>query len=333
MAEVVLSGIRATGRMHFGNFVGAVDNFVKYQADPNNTCMYFVADLHTLTTLDDPEELRTNLLEMVKDYLAAGLDPEKSIIYAQSSVPEICELMLLLGMLQPLGELQNIPTYKDLVRSNPDRVTHGLISYPVLMAADILGPQATLVPVGSDQIPNVELAKDLARRFNQRYGHTLTVPRMMEEMVKVPGLDGSKMGKSSSRNAIGINDSPVEIRAKYKKFGITDTEKRRKGDKGNPYQRCRSVYPVHQLITPGEDESHAIADQCLDGEIGCADCKDLLVDSIANVLVPFQERRAELADQDDYVRDVLIEGGKVARSIIGPKVAEVREKMGIVSYA
>ncbi|KKT16983.1 MAG: Tryptophanyl-tRNA synthetase [Parcubacteria group bacterium GW2011_GWB1_43_6] len=167
MSETVLSGIRATGRLHFGNFLGAVQNFVRFQQN-GNTCLYFVADWHTLTTLDDPEELRRNLLEIVTDYLAAGLDPEKSVIYAQSSVPEIAELALYLSMLQPLGELQTIPTFKELVRKFPEMVSLGLITYPVLMAADILGPRATLVPVGEDQVPNVELARNLAKRFNNR---------------------------------------------------------------------------------------------------------------------------------------------------------------------
>ncbi len=332
VGSTVLSGIRATGRMHFGNFVGAVDNFVRYQANPENTCMYFVADLHTLTTLEDPEELRRNLVEMVKDYLAAGLDPDKSIIYAQSSIPEIPELMLLLGMFQPLGELQLIPTYKDLVKNNPDRITHGLLSYPVLMAADILGPQANLVPVGSDQSPNVELARDLAVRFNNRFGTTFAVPEMMKEMVKVPGLDGHKMGKSSSDNAIGIGDTAVEIRSKYLKRGITDTNKARKNDPGDPYNGCKSVYAVHEMVTEGERETRTIANLCRSGQIGCVECKNMLVDGIAAILEPFQQRRAELDNQNDYVTDVLVEGGNAARAVIAQTVEDVRTKMGIVRY-
>lgn len=165
MSHTVLSGIRATGRLHFGNFMGAVQHFVEFQK-PENRSMYFIADLHTLTTLRDPAELRGNVIEIAKDYLAAGLDPERSIIYAQSSVPEIPELSLMLSMIQPLGELERVPTFKDLLRKNSDNVNLGLISYPVLMAADILGPKATLVPVGEDQRPNVELARNLASRFN-----------------------------------------------------------------------------------------------------------------------------------------------------------------------
>lgn len=329
--QTVLSGIRATGRLHFGNFMGAVTHFVEYQR-PENRSMYFIADLHTLTTLQNPEELRGNVLEIVKDYLAAGLDPEKSMIYAQSSVPEISELSLYLSMFQPLGELERVPTFKDLVRKNPDNVTLGLVTYPVLMAADILGPQATLVPVGEDQIPNVELARNLAQRFNQRFGDTFVLPKMLTEMIKVPGLDGAKMGKSDADNAIDI-DSPIPfIRERYRKRGITDPARIHITDPGDPYHGCKSVYPLHELITPGERESREIASLCRSANIGCADCKNLLVNSIAAILEPFQERRKELAAQDEYAREVLHEGGRRARSLIAETVAQVREKIGIVIY-
>ncbi len=328
---VVLSGIRATGRMHFGNFVGAVQHFVDYQ-DSDNTCLYFVADQHTLTTLDNPEELRTNLMEMVKDYLAAGLDPDRSIIYVQSSVPEITELCIYLGMLQPLGDLMIIPTYKDLVRRFPDRVSHGLLTYPVLMAADILGPRATLVPVGEDQVPNVELVRDLARRFNNRYGDFFTIPEMMHEMVKVVGLDGAKMGKSEADNSINISASIDDIRRRYLERGITDPQRQRRSDPGDPYGSCKSVYPLHELVTKGEIKTRTIAQACMSASIGCAECKHKLVDSIAEIILPFQERREALADKNDYVREVLHEGGKKARAIIAETVAQVRDKMGIVIY-
>lgn len=331
MSHTVLSGIRATGRLHFGNFLGAVQNFVKFQ-QPGNTCLYFIADWHTLTTLDDPEELRGNLIEIVKDYIAAGLNPEQSIIYAQSSVPEISELCLYLSMLQPLGELERIPTFKDLVRKNPDNVNLGLVTYPVLMAADILGPKATLVPVGEDQVPNVEMAQSIARKFNNRFGETLVVPEMMTQMVKVPGLDGAKMGKSEADNAIDINSPIPDIRERYLKKGITDPQRLRVSDPGDPYNRCQSVYAVHELVTIGETDSREIAVACSTAKIGCVACKHRLVDSIARVLEPFQEARAKLASQNDYVKDVIHEGGKRARALIKPTVEAVRDRMGIVVY-
>lgn len=332
MSEIVLSGIRATGNLHIGNLLGAIRHFVEFQDSGSHQCLYFVADQHTLTTPYDPKDLRTNLVEMVKDWLAMGLDPERSLIYVQSSVPEISELTLYLGMLQPLSELQNIPTFKELVRKHPDRVSHGILTYPVLMAADILGPKATLVPVGSDQVPNVELARELARRFNDRFGETFVVPRMMREMVKVVGLDGEKMGKSDRDNAVGMNVPISEIRELYLKRGITDQERTTMSVPGDPYNRCKSVYSVHELVTPGETDTREIAKACMAAEIGCVACKHRLVDSLAVILEPFQARRAELADKDAYVREILHEGGKAARAIIAETVAEVRDKMGIVLY-
>ncbi len=329
--EIVLSGIRATGKLHFGNFLGAVQNFVKFQ-QPGNTCLYFIADLHTLTTLQNPEELRGNLIEIVKDYIAAGLDPEKSIIYAQSSVPEISELCLYLSMLQPLGDLERIPTFKDLIRKNPDNVNLGIVTYPVLMAADILGPKATFVPVGEDQVPNIELARSLATRFNNRFGDTFVIPNMMQHMIRVPGLDGSKMGKSEADNAIDINSPKSTILGRYLNKGITDPERKRISDLGDPYGRCQSVYAVHELVTSGEIETRTIANACLTAQIGCRECKRHLVDSIASILQPFQEARAELSEKDDYIKEILHEGGKKARAMIRETTMSVRDKMGIIIY-
>lgn len=326
----VLSGIRATGKLHFGNFMGAVTHFVRFQK-PENLCMYFVADLHTLTTSRDPEALRGNVLEIVKDYLAAGLDPDQAIIYTQSSVPEISQLSLLLSMVQPLGQLEGLATIKELLgKTTRDQQTLGLVTYPVLMAADILGPQATIVPVGEDQRPNVELARDLADRFNHRYGSTFVLPEMMDEsqMVKVPGLRGGKMGKSEGDDTIDINDSMFNIGERYRKRAVTDPQRVRATDPGDP-ERCQAVYPLHKLITSDHLE---IAEQCRKAQIGCTACKGRLVDSIASVLEPFQERRAELAGQDDYVRDVLYEGGRRARNIISRTLEDVQSKMGLVIY-
>lgn len=331
MSDVVLSGIRATGKLHLGNLLGAVQNFTNLQR-AGNTCLYFIADLHTLTTLNDPEELRGNLIEIVKDYLAAGLDPNRSIIYAQSSVPEISELSLYLSMIQPLGDLERIPTFKDLVRKQSDNVTLGLIIYPVLMAADILGPKATLIPVGEDQVPNVELAQMLAKKFNNRFGETFVVPGMMEQMIRVPGLDGAKMGKSEADNAIDINSPIAVVRERYLKKGITDPNRVRVSDPGDPYGGCKSVYAVHELVTPGETVTRHIAHACAAPSISCVECKHILVDNIARILEPFQEARADLANRNDYVKDVLREGGQKARARIAETVATVRDKMGIVLY-
>lgn len=326
--ETVLSGIRATGRLHFGNFMGAVQNFVKLQKTGNH-CLYFIADLHTLTTMQNPEEMRRNIMDIAKDYLAAGLSPEHSSLYLQSSVPEITELTLYLSMVQPFGELTRIPTFKEKVRLAPNNVSLGLVSYPVLMAADILGPRATLVPVGEDQIPNVELARNLAQRFNKLYGQTFTVPVMLPQMLKVPGLKGGKMGKSEDDNAIDINASKQEIATRYREHGVTDVNRVRRDDPGDPYNGCKSVYPLHEMLTPGEKDNRNIANACRNASIGCAECKALLVDRIMDLLGPFQEKRRGYESQDRHVEEVLYEGGRHARRIISKTTAEVREKMGI----
>ncbi len=325
--DIVLSGIRATGRLHFGNLIGAVQKFVSLQ-EGGSRCLFFIADWHTLTTSDSPEDLRRFRLEIVKDYLAAGIDPTRSTIYTQSSVPEIAELALYLGMVQPMSELQNIPTFKDLVRKHSERVSLGLLTYPVLMAADILGPKATLIPVGEDQEPNVELARKLARRFNEVYGNVFPIPEMIKDRIKIVGLDGNKMGKSDG-NGIDI-DMPIEqIRERYRKFAITDPNRQRRNDPGDPYNGCASIYPVHEIITPGENDTREIARACKSAGIGCAECKDRLVNSIATILEPFQERRRELATQDGYAQDILVEGGKQVRARVIETVTAVRELVGI----
>lgn len=331
--RTVLSGIRATGRLHFGNLMGAVRHFVAFQGQPDTRGMYFIADWHTLTTLRKVKGLQPNLRAVVKDYLAAGLDPDKSVLYAQSSVPETVELMWYLANFISVGELDRVPTFKELVRKNPDNVTHGLLSYPTLMAADILGPKATIVPVGEDQVPNVELARDIAKRFNTfTEKDFFPIPKMMDEMVKVPGLDGEKMGKSDSDNAIDINDPLEVIRQRYLHRGVTDPNRKRREDPGDPYNECRSVYPVHEMITEGEQNTRTIARACMAASIGCTECKELLVESIGKVLLPFQEKRRALEDKDSLVEEVLSEGGRRARSIIAETVGEVRELMGIRIY-
>lgn len=329
--KTVLSGIRATGRLHIGNLLGAVHQFVS-QAEGVDRSMYFIADFHTLTTYNSSsEELRGNILEITKDYLAAGLDPEKSIIFAQSSVPAIPELSLLISMRQPFGEVNQLPTIRDL-RNKSAVETLGLLTYPVLMAADMLGAQATLVPVGKDQVPNVELAQQLARRFNNRYGETFVVPKMLENMVRIPGLDGGKMGKSDSDNSVEINDPMDKIRETYMKRGVTDDQRLKVTDSGDPVNRCKSIYPVHLVVTPGEFKDKEIEKKCKAGQIGCRECKAIMLDNLAAIIEPFQERRRKLNHQDDYVIDVLREGGRRASVIYQETLELVRDKLGILRF-
>ena len=333
--EVILSGIRATGALHLGNYLGAVQHFVEFQ-QTENMSLYFVADWHSMTTDHNPERLRREPIEIVKDYMAAGLDPERSIIYVQSSVPELLELTWYLATLQMVPELTTLPNYVEHLeriaegKENLKNNNLGLFSYPILMAADILGPKATLVPVGKDQTIHVRLAGKLARRFNNEYGEYFPIPRTIERMIKVPGLDGEKMGKSQADNAIDIHLPREEIRKRYLKDGITDKNRKLMSDPGEPYHGCKSVYPVHELVTAAEAETREIATLCQHAQIGCVECKNRLVDSIWQKIGPFQERREAIKNEE--VVEILHEGGKKAQRIISNTLLEVRERMGVRIY-
>jgi len=322
---VVVSGIRATGKLHLGNYIGAMRNFPPLQE--SHDCFFFVADYHTLTSLTDPEQLVTNLPEIVADYLAAGLDPERSVIFAQSSVPEIAELALLLGMVTPVGELQRCPTFKEKVKTQPDNVNTGLFCYPVLMAADILIQKANLVPVGEDQIPHIEMTRTIAAKFNNRYGEVFPLPEaVIEKAVKVPGLDGSgKMGKSEG-NTIDLRNSPEAIRQKIS-VAVTDTKRQRRSDLGDPYN-CR-LYDIHEFVTEAGKVNEIRCD-CQSAKIGCVDCKNILTESVVAYLTPFQEQRVRI--DRDYVMDVLHDGGLKARQTAQTTVSAVRGKMGLRNF-
>lgn len=328
--EIVLSGIRATGRLHLGNYLGAVRQFVEYEAG-ENLCMYFIADWHTLTTCQDPQAISNNVIEVATDYLAAGLNPERSIIYTQSSVPEIAELALYLAMFQPKNQIEDMPILKDIVRGKA-YVSMGHLYYPVLMAADILGPQATVVPVGSDQVPNVELACRLARKFNNLFGQTFVVPRVGLRTVKVPGLSGNKMGKSEGEQSIRLDDTIDQIRAKYLRHGVTDPSRKTREDPGNPDQ-CLSVYPVHKLLCEKDTALLAtIENECRTAKRGCSECKEELARMIDLLIQPFREKREELSAKPKYVKEVLHFGGMKARQIILPTLQAVRIKLGIRQF-
>lgn len=325
--EVVVSGIRATGRLHLGNYLGAMIKFIALQ--DQYCCYYFIADYHSLTSETDPDNLRNNSLEIVMDYLATGLDPEKCVIFYQSSVPEIAELALLLSMIQPVGELERLPTYKEKVATQPENVNAGLLFYPVLMAADILIQKATVVPVGKDQLPHIYFTQDIAKRFNDRYGVTFPIPQALEgKPVRVPGLDGTeKMGKTAG-NTLNLNDPPEEIRHKIA-VAVTDTARKRRQDPGNPFL-C-NLFALHELISLQETVER-VKKECATAEIGCIECKEMLSTGVIKLLEPFQQRRAEIAAKLDFVMMVLREGSAKARKTAQETVAEVREKMGLRQF-
>ena len=327
--RIVLSGIRATGRLHLGNYLGAMRHFVRLAQEPDHTCFFFVANLHSLTTLPDPEAIGRYLPEIVMDYLAAGIDPETSAIYAQSSVPETCELTVLLSNLMILSHLLRCTTFKDKAKQQPQNVNAGLLNYPVLMAADILGPRAHLVPVGEDQLQHVEMARELARRFNTQYGEVFTIPQALErDAVRVPGLDGgAKMGKSEG-NTLNLDDSP-DVAWEKLRVAVTDTNRVRRKDPGDP-SKC-NVFTLHTYLS-SDDEVSEVAEGCRTAGIGCFDCKKILHGNLVSLLAPFQERRRDLASRPGLVGDVLHQGGKRARAVIAETTARTRAAMGIVVY-
>lgn len=330
---VVLSGIRATGGLHLGNYLGAMRHFVDLSRDPKKECFFFIANLHTLTTRIEANLIRHDLAEIVLDYLAAGIDPNHSVIFAQSSVPETSELNWLFTCMTPIASLVNLPHFREKrgkMESLGQSVNSGLLIYPVLMAADILGPKANLVPVGEDQKAHVELAREIAKRFNNLYGETFPEPKTLKgKEIRVPGLDGNgKMGKSDG-NTINLSDTPDEIRKKIR-AAMTDPARVKKTDPGTP--AICNIFSFHQIIS-ASNQIEQIKSGCQMAQIGCMECKRILGDNIIDLLTPLQQRRSELEKAgSSFILDILNDGGKRARNIIAPTVADVKEKMGVPLY-
>lgn len=321
----VLSGMRPTGRLQLGNLLGALENWVKLQDEYE--CFYSVVDWHALTTgYEDTSNLKEYIHEMVIDWLSAGLDPEKSVIFRQSDVKQHAELSLLFSMITPLGWLERVPTYKEQLRELEGReiATHGFLGYPVLQAADILVYKADTVPVGEDQLPHIELAREIARRFNFLYKPIFPEPEAKLNKVKLlPGIDGRKMSKSYG-NVINMSDSPEEIRAKVNSM-VTDPARIRKTDPGHP-EVC-TVHAFHEVFTAHEVES--IREACSGGAIGCVACKKRLADAMVEYMAPIHERRRELEKRPEVVREVLAAGAEKARKAAEETMVEVRKAMNI----
>jgi tryptophanyl-tRNA synthetase len=324
--RIVLSGMRSTGRIHLGNYFGAIKNWVDLQ--DRHRCWYFAADWHALTSdYADPSQIAGNTLEAVIDWLAAGLDPERSVIFVQSMVPEHAELHLLLSMLAPLGWLERVPTYKEQIRQldNKDLSTYGFLGYPVLQTADIIVYRADYVPVGEDQASHLELSRELVRRFNGFYGDVFPEPRaLFTPSPRVPGLDGRKMSKSYG-NAINVSDPPEAIREKCMKM-FTDPERLRRTDPGRP-EVC-NLFEFHKLVSPAEVQAD-VALRCRAAEIGCVDDKRLIAERIIEYLRPMRERREELARDRGAVLAMLEAGSARARERAGETMERVRAAMGL----
>lgn len=321
----VFSGARPTGRQHLGNYLGAIKNYVALQKDYD--CVYCVVDLHALTTMETTLGLRQNVYEMALDWLAAGIDPVGSILFVQSHVPQVTELHTILSMVSPLGKLTDLPTFKDKVRTQPNNVNLGLVGYPVLMTADIVLYRSDLVPVGVDQQPHIEFARETVRSFNYRYStNVLIEPDMIAtETPKVLGTDGQQKMSKSLNNHIELALTPEETN-KVVMTMVTDPARQRRSDPGNP-DVC-NVFSLHKVFSPAE-EVEMINVECRRAGIGCVDCKKRFAANLNANLAPFRARRAELAQKPDEVWDVLHDGARRASVIAEETMVAVRAAIGL----
>jgi tryptophanyl-tRNA synthetase len=319
----VLSGYRATGSVHIGNLFGTLEAWVDCQSDYD--CFYEVADLHALTTsYEDVGNMKSRTREMAADWIACGITPERSTIFVQSLVPEHSELHLLFSMLVPVPWLERNPTLKDQVRdlNLQNKITYGLLGYPVLQAADVLAYKANAVPVGEDQLPHLEITRQIARRFNSIYKPLFPEPDpLLSKSPKIPGIDGKKMSKSLN-NAILINESPATTKKKVSQ-AFTDPAKIHKHDKGHP-EGC-IVFAYHQLANPeGIDE---LRDSCTGGKLGCVECKERTTNLLNELLAAYRESRSAVDEKS--VDEILIEGSKKARKAARETLDEVKDVMNL----
>jgi tryptophanyl-tRNA synthetase len=323
----VLSGMRPTGKLHLGNYVGALQNWVGMQ--DQYECFFCVVDWHALTTdYADTSRVKENSLEVAFDWLAAGLDPEKSVLFFQSHVPEHAELHLLFSMITPLGWLERVPTYKEQRENIKDKDlgTYGFLGYPLLQAADILVYKADCVPVGEDQVAHVELTREIARRFNGFYGGGKPVfpepQSLLTPAAKLPGTDGRKMSKSYG-NTIMLADPEPVVRQKLKTM-VTDPARVRRSDPGNP-DLC-PVGDLHKIFSSKETMAK-VNDGCRTAGIGCIECKSWAADSLVQLLKPIQERRKKFEQNPRLAWDILEVGSKRARRAAGETMLDVRASM------
>ena len=329
--ETVVSGIRSTGNLHLGNYYGAVQNFVRMQHDYN--CFFFIADYHSLTTHPTPDDLHGNVKQVLLEYLAAGLDPEKATLYVQSAVPEIAELYLYLNMNAYLGELERSTSFKDKVRAQPDNVNAGLLTYPVLMAADILIHKATKVPVGKDQEQHLEMARNMANRFNNRYGELFPEPypfNFGSELIKVPSLDGNgKMSKSENVNAtiyLADDDDTIRKKTMKAKSGLSPEQA------NSPMtEDIQNLFSLMRLMTDANIVAQYEAAYA-DCSIRFGDMKKQLAEDMIRFVAPIRERAADLQKDEARLQRILKEGAEKARVSAQATLQEARKLIGINYY-
>ena len=328
--ERVLSGMRPSGRLHLGHLHGVLENWLRLQT--RYECLFFVADWHALTTeYANTSELKENITEMVIDWLSVGIDPERAAIFLQSSVKEHAELFLLLSMITPLSWLERNPTYKEQLQEVKDRDIHtyGFLGYPVLQTADIIIYRASKVPVGVDQAPHIELAREITRRFNYLYGEVFPEPQtLLTEAPKLLGTDGRKMSKSYN-NAIYLSDPPEEAERKMLSM-MTDTARKRRSDPGSP-EKCPFYLTFHKLYSDTETLEW-VSEGCSTAGIGCVECKRSVIPKVLERLAPIQRRRSELIKSPSVIKDILHEGAGKARRLASQTMEDVLKAMGLGDY-
>ncbi|MDD5132164.1 MAG: tryptophan--tRNA ligase [bacterium] len=317
----ILSGMRPTGKLHIGHILGALKNWVRLQDEYQ--CYYMVADLHALTSeYEDTSKMQENIREMVIDWLACGIDPAKSTLLVQSRIPEHSELHLILSMITPVSWLERCPTYKEQMHEikGKDLSTYGFLGYPVLQAADITLYKASVVPIGEDQLPHLELTREIVRRFDQFFGNVLPEPQaLLTDVPRLLGTDGRKMSKSYN-NAIYIADTQDEIKRKIMAM-VTDPQRLRPTDVGHP-DIC-SVYSYHKIFSPGQLAE--IKEKCVTGKRGCVECKKILLENVLKFLSPVQEKRKMFEQDLPYIDKVLHEGTEKAREFARATMEEVKK--------
>lgn len=323
----VLSGTRPTDRLHLGHLLGALDNWRKFQ---EQECFYMIADWHALSSeYADPRNIKDNVFQVAIDYISCGLDPEKSIIFVQSWVPEHAQMHLLLSMLVPIPWLERNPTYKEQLQEvkGKDLSTYGFLGYPVLQAADIVLYKADTVPVGVDQLPHLELCREIVRRFNGFYKKDLLVEPQpsLTKVSKLPGIDGRKMSKSY-KNAIYLSDRGKDLEKKVLNM-ITDPARKRKTDKGHP-EVC-TVHKFYEVFAEDKDVKDEIAEQCRNAQIGCVECKKKLVGLLSKFMEPIWEKRNKLEKEPDMLWNILRTGSSKAQEVASKTFSQVLDVVGM----
>ncbi len=322
--ETVFSGIQPSGGFHIGNYFGAVQNWVELQ--DKYRCLYCVVDLHALTQSYDPHEMKSRVETLAAELLAAGIDPNRSVLFVQSHVPEHSELAWILSTVTPYGELSRMTQFKEKSEREPENINAGLMSYPILMAADILLYRATRVPVGVDQVQHLELAREICRRFNGRFGDVFPEPQPLHtKALKILGLDGKQKMSKSLGNAVAISDEPDVIRAKIKN-AFTDPTRLKKADPGHP-EACY-VCSLQGYFAP-PDEVATYHEKCRTAAWGCVDSKRALAENMVRTLAPIREKAAEWKAHPERIRQVLGDGAQTARVLANDTMEKVRAALGL----